>query len=383
MKQIYIDNSATSFPKAPGVAQATMHFLEHSATNLNRSGFSEEFAAEELVFETRNMLCELFHFPKAENIVFTLNATGAMNYILKGLLKKGDHCLVSEMEHNAVMRPLSQLAQLGVEYSKMPCNIYGELELNKVQKQIKANTKAMIVTHASNVCGTILPIEELGRLCSEHGLYFIIDSAQTAGILPIGFEALKASAIVFAGHKGLLGPQGTGGAAISEELAKTLEPLVSGGTGSASESEDQPSFMPDKFEAGTMNLPGIAGLNSALTFINNTGIEAIRQKEESLCKTLLHGFAKLEGIKLLGLKTITNRVAVISIDCLDKDNADVAYALYKHYGIRTRCGLHCAPSAHKALGSFPKGSIRFSPGFFNTEEEIDFVIASLKEVLKK
>ncbi|GAB1431953.1 aminotransferase class V-fold PLP-dependent enzyme [Spirochaetota bacterium] len=368
------------------MAEAVSAFITNAGANINRSGFDSAFAAEETVFETRELLCSLFNFSRPENVVFCLNATAALNYILKGLLKAGEHCLVSGMEHNAVMRPLNQLAKEGVDFSAIPCNKKGELLVPEIKGKIRKNTKAFVLTHASNVSGTIMPLEEAGKICAEEGLFFIVDAAQTAGLLPIDFKAIKAHALVFPGHKGLLGPQGIGGFAIEPGLAEKLTPLLSGGTGSRSESEEQPEYLPDKFESGTQNLPGIAGLNEALKYIQRTGLSAIREKEMLLTKALMDGLDELAGdgrLRILGLAAGVGRTAVVSVDFFGRDNADVGHALYTGYGIRTRCGLHCAPRAHKTLGSFPGGSVRISPGFFNTLEDIDYALFAIAEILKK
>lgn len=382
MQGVYLDNAATSYPKAPGVGEAVKYFIEEIGSNVNRSGYAGSLAAEEVVFETREKLCRFFNFGLPENVIFTLNVTQALNFLLKGLLQPGDHCIVSSMEHNAVMRPLMQLQKQGVKFSRVPCDGKGRLDPGDLAPLIKANTKAVIINHASNVCGTVLPVAAIGRICAERGLKFIIDTAQTAGFLDIDFQAVKADAIAFTGHKGLLGPQGTGGFLISQEMARDLEPLISGGTGSLSEQEEPPPYLPDKFEGGTMNLPGIFGLHAALTYLESTGIEAIRKKELDLAGLLLEGLGSIKEARLVGLEGLENRTAVVSVDFPGYDNAEIAYLLDRDYGIRTRCGLHCAPSAHRTLGTFPRGTVRFSPGHFNTREEIEYTLASLQKVLK-
>jgi len=382
LQGVYLDNAATSYPKAPGVGEAVKYFIEEIGSNVNRSGYAGSLAAEEVVFETREKLCRFFNFGLPENVIFTLNVTQALNFLLKGLLQPGDHCIVSSMEHNAVMRPLMQLQKQGVKFSRVPCDGKGRLDPGDLAPLIKANTKAVIINHASNVCGTVLPVAAIGRICAERGLKFIIDTAQTAGFLDIDFQAVKADAIAFTGHKGLLGPQGTGGFLISQEMARDLEPLISGGTGSLSEQEEPPPYLPDKFEGGTMNLPGIFGLHAALTYLESTGIEAIRKKELDLAGLLLEGLGSIKEARLVGLEGLENRTAVVSVDFPGYDNAEIAYLLDRDYGIRTRCGLHCAPSAHRTLGTFPRGTVRFSPGHFNTREEIEYTLASLQKVLK-
>lgn len=382
MKRIYLDNGATSYPKAPGVGDAVKRFIDDIGSNVNRSGYTGTLAAEEVLFETREMLGRLFKYDRSENIVFTLNITYGLNFLLKGLLKPGDHCIVSSMEHNAVMRPLMQLKEKGVEFSRAVCDNAGRLDPSTLYQHIKPNTKAVVITHASNVCGTILPVEEIGRICEEKGLFFIIDTAQTAGVLDIDFKRIKADAIAFTGHKGLLGPQGIGGFLITEELAKSMDTLISGGTGSLSEYEEQPPYMPDKFEAGTLNLPGIYGLHAALGYIEKIGTESIREKELQLTEMLLEGLGSIKGVHFAGLKGTDGRTAVVSADFKGCDNAEVAYRLDKYYGIKTRCGLHCAPSAHRTFNTFPQGTVRFSPGYFNTEEDIKTTLSAVNQILK-
>lgn len=382
MQEVYLDNGATSYPKAPGVGEAVKHFLDDIGSNVNRSGYAASLAAEEIVFETRERLCRLFNFGHPENVIFTLNVTQGLNFLLKGFLQPGDHCIVSSMEHNAVMRPLMQLKKRGVEFSRLQCDERGRLDPGDLYPLIKANTKAVIINHASNVCGTVLPVAEIGKICAERGLRFIVDTAQTAGILDIDFQKIRADALAFTGHKGLLGPQGTGGFLLSPELARTLEPLISGGTGSLSEQEEPPPYLPDKFEAGTLNLPGIFGLHAALAYIEKTGTGAIRKKELELAALLLEGLSVIGEARLVGLEGLENRTAVVSVDFPGYDNAEIAYLLDRDYGIKTRCGLHCAPAAHKTLGTFPRGTVRLSPGHFNTREEIEYTLSSIHKVLK-
>lgn len=381
MKRIYLDNAATSYPKAPGVSEAVKYCLDEVSGSINRSGSAGFSTAQEVVWETREQIAALFNFPQAENVIFTLNVTQSLNFLLKGLLKPGDHVLVSSLEHNAVMRPLLQLEQQGVEHSRVWGNKEGRVQTAQFEEQIKPNTKMVVVTHASNVCGSVLPVEEVGALCEQKGLIFIVDAAQTAGVLELDFQKIKADAIAFTGHKGLLGPQGIGGFVLTDELAQQMEPLISGGTGSFSEHEQVPPYLPDKFEAGTMNLPALYGLHASLRYLATTGLEAIRAKELALTQILLDGFADLDGAVLVGPRSLDERVAVVSVDFPGRDNGEMAYRLDIEYGIQTRPGLHCAPTAHKTLGTFPQGSVRFSPGHFNTEQEMHAVIAAVRRIL--
>lgn len=382
MERIYLDNAATLYPKAPGVGDAVKHFIDDIGCNVKRGIYKSSVSAEEVVFDTREQLCRLFNFNKAENVIFTQNITQSLNFILKGYLKPGDHCIVSSMEHNAVMRPLTQLKEIGVEFSRITCDRSGRLKPLDILGEIKDNTRAVIMTHSSNVCGTLLPLEEVGRLCAEKGLAFIIDSAQTAGVVKLDLQKLNANAIAFTGHKGLMGPQGIGGFVIDDRLAKAMSPLVTGGTGSLSDSEEQPEYMPDKFESGTPNIPGIFGLNAALKYLESVGIQGILEKEMELTGEFLKGISEMKDVRLAGINGTMGRTAVISLDFKGRDNAEIAYELDSQYGIATRCGLHCAPSAHKTLGTFPQGTVRFSFSHFNTMEEVRYAIDAINKIIK-
>ena len=385
MNRIYLDQASTSFPKAPGVAQAMMDYLTMNGVNVNRGCYSSAYSAEEVIYETRQLLAELFHFSKCKNVIFTPNVTTSLNFILKGFLKPGDHILVSAMEHNAVMRPVVQLASSGISFDRIPCRTDGSMILEKVEELIRPETKAIVTLHASNVCGTRMPLDALGEICQRHQLYFVVDSAQTAGIVPINMDKMHIDALAFTGHKGLRGPQGTGGFLVSQELAEQLEPLISGGTGSVSHTEEIPDFMPDRFESGTPNLPGIYGLHEALLYLKTHSLQAINEKELSLTGYFLEQLQALDDtgrhIRIIGKKDLTDRNAVVSIQTPKIDMSQVAWQLDNEYGVMTRVGLHCAPSAHKTLGTYPAGTIRFSFGPENTKNELDFAIQGLKKIL--
>ena len=386
MNRIYLDQASTSFPKAPGVAQAMMDYLTMNGSNVNRGCYSSAYSAEEVIYETRQLLAELFHFSRCKNVIFTSNVTTSLNFILKGLLKPGDHILVSAMEHNAVMRPVVQLAACGISFDRIPCRRDGSMILEQVEPLIRPETKAIVTLHASNVCGTRMPLTALGEICQRHHLYFIVDSAQTAGIVPIDMTASHIDALAFTGHKGLRGPQGTGGFLVTEELAQQMEPLISGGTGSVSHTEEIPDFLPDRFEPGTPNLPGIFGLHEALLFLKSQNyMQTSYEKEEALTSYFLQQLFALDDtekhIRVIGKKDLTGRNAVVSIQTPEIDMAQVAWQLDSEYGIMTRVGLHCAPNAHKTLGTYPAGTIRFSFGPENTQEELDAAIYGLKKIL--
>lgn len=385
MNRIYLDQASTSFPKAPGVAQAMMDYLTMNGVNVNRGCYSSAYSAEEVIYETRQLLAELFHFSKCKNVIFTPNVTTSLNFILKGFLKPGDHILVSAMEHNAVMRPVVQLASSGISFDRIPFRTDGSMILEKVEELIRPETKAIVTLHASNVCGTRMPLDALGEICQRHQLYFVVDSAQTAGIVPINMDKMHIDALAFTGHKGLRGPQGTGGFLVSQELAEQMEPLISGGTGSVSHTEEIPDFMPDRFESGTPNLPGIYGLHEALLYLKTHSLQAINEKELSLTGYFLEQLQALDDtgrhIRIIGKKDLTDRNAVVSIQTPEIDMSQVAWQLDNEYGVMTRVGLHCAPNAHKTLGTYPAGTIRFSFGPENTKNELDFAIQGLKKIL--
>lgn len=385
MDKIYLDNGATSFPKPEAVAQAVYTYMTESGVNINRGGYQTAYDAAGAVLETRELLAEMFNAKDCRNVVFTKNITESLNFVLKGLLKPGDHVLTSSIEHNAVMRPLVQLEKTGVEFDRIPANDKGEMDVASIEAMIKPNTVAIVVTHASNVFGTINPIKEIGEIANKHNLKFIVDTAQTAGNTHIDMQEMHIDALCFTGHKSLLGPQGTGGFILDDDMVMRLDPLISGGTGSISHTEEIPDFMPDRFESGTMNIGGILGLNEGLKWIKERGIENIAAHELDLAKRFIDGLKPLVDngdIKIFGLPGIEGRVAVVSIQTLKIDLAEVAFKLDFEYGIMTRVGLHCAPHAHKTLGTYPTGTVRFSFGNFNTEEEVDAAIKALKEICK-
>ena len=383
MKKIYLDQASTSFPKAPSVAQAVYNYLSGSAVNVNRGGYRAAYSVEEQIFETREQLRKLFHFDsgKSKNVIFTENITTSLNILLKGLLKPGDHVLVTAMEHNAVMRPLVQLQKQGVEFDRIPCSPDGSLLLDKAADLLRPTTKLLVCLHASNVCGTMMPAQEIGGFCKEHGILFILDTAQTAGTVDIDMEKFHIDALAFTGHKGLRGPQGIGGFLIRNELASQIEPLLSGGTGSASHSEEVPVFLPDRFEPGTPNIPGILGLHAALCDLEKQSIKKIRQHELMLTQYFINGILDMdpEGkfLRIIGKRNTENRCAVVSVQTLHMDMAQTAFELDDTYGIMTRVGLHCAPNAHKTLGTYPEGTLRFSFGPENTMEDIDAALYAL------
>ena len=394
MKQIYLDNASTTFPKPREVADAVYQYMTGVGSNIGRGGYTSAYAAEEAVFAARQLLCDFFGGEDAKNVVFTKNVTEALNVIIRGLLQPGDHVLVSAMEHNAVMRPLQLLGReleageeapaAEISFSRIPCDKEGNLQLEALPKLVQQRTKAVLMTHASNVCGTLLPLARVGEFCQDKGLLLLVDSAQSAGVFPINMQQLHIDALAFTGHKGLLGPQGIGGFVLREHMVKRLAPFIVGGTGSLSHTESTPRFMPDKFEAGTLNLPGIMGLAAGVRWLNQRGMASLRAHELALTEQLLTGLLDLEQqglLRIVGRRDIVQRTSVVSIAATKQDLAVVAHRLNEEYGIATRVGLHCAPNAHKTLQTYPTGTLRFSMGWHNNEEDIDAALKALREVL--
>lgn len=377
---VYLDNAATSYPKAPGVASAMADYVEKVGATINRSSYASAQEAGRVTLSLRERLCHLFNHPDPTHAVLTPGATAGLNMVIKGLLRPGDHCLVSSMEHNAVMRPLVQLEREGVAFERIPCDAQGRLRLEALPGMIKLNTRLVVMAHGSNVCGTVQDAEAVGKICRERGVPFALDAAQTAGHIEVDFERFGLAALVVPGHKGLLGPQGIGALLLDADFARRLTPLVAGGTGSASDSEELPGWMPDRFESGTPNMPGVYGWEAALGWLENTGIDTLENHEKTLSKRFLEGIYGLKNVKLYGITVPERRTGVFSVGFLNCDNAEAAWRLEREFGILTRCGLHCAPSAHKTLGSFPEGSVRFSTGWANTEADIDAALSAIAAI---
>ena len=379
MQTIYLDNAATSFPKPAGVSARMKEYMDSIGATINRSVYGAAQDAGLVTLRLRERLARLFSFPeKPTHVILTPGATAGLNFILKGFLRPGDHCLVSSMEHNAVMRPLLQLS--GVEFDRIPCDSEGRLDPAAMLPLIRPNTRLCVMAHGSNVCGTVQDAAAVGAICAEHGIAFALDAAQTAGHIPIDFQALHLSALCVPGHKGLLGPSGIGALLLRDNFAHALTPLLAGGTGSASDSEYLPDYLPDRFESGTPNLPGIYGFEEALRFIEETGIDALRAHELELTARFLEGLRTIPNLRLCGTEDLSRRVGVISVDFTQADNAEAAFRLESEFGILTRCGLHCAPSAHKTLGTFPQGTVRFSLGFSSTAADVDAALAALRAI---
>ncbi len=378
--RIYFDNGSTSWPKAPGVAQAVEKLLTEGAFNINRGNYEGAYEVEGMVLETRDQLADLFQAPSSRNVIFTPGITYSLNYFIKGFLRSGDHVIITGIEHNAVMRPLWQMKAEGVAFDVAKTDEEGTVDPESVEKLIRKETKAVIVSHASNVCGTIVPIREIGEICRRHHIFFVVDSAQSAGTLEINIKEWGIDFLTFTGHKGLLGPQGIGGFVVSEELDQEMAPLIAGGTGSQSDSYEMPRMLPDKYESGTMNLPGIAGLHAALSYLQAAGISRIYEKKMELTGYFLEQTREIPDLRVVGKQGVQDRTAVVSIDFQKIDNAQAAFELEQRYGIMTRVGLHCAPLAHKTLGSYPRGTVRFAFSGANTKDEIDICVKGIREL---
>lgn len=381
--KIYLDNAATTYPKPPEVYSSVLNYMMNIGANPGRGGSSSTLEASRIVYKTREAVASFFNFDKPENVIFTSNITLSLNILIKGIVKKGWHVITTSMEHNSVLRPLSSLNKKGfIELDIIPCSNEGLIDIEIFKEKIKNNTKLVILSHSSNIIGTIQPIEEIGEICKKHNIYFILDTAQTAGIIPIDFYKLNLSALAFTGHKSLLGPQGIGGFLISDKLNDEAVPIIEGGTGSLSESIFQPSFLPDKFESGTMNTPAIAGLFEGINFINKEGIYNIKEKEEYLTSKFIEGLLNIDHIILYGIKNHKKMTSVISINSTKIDNAELGYILDNNYGIITRTGLHCSPLAHKTIGTFPQGTLRFSFSIFNDIKDVNYTLESLNNIMK-
>jgi cysteine desulfurase family protein len=381
---VYFDNSATSWPKPPQVKEAMVKFMDEVGANPGRSGHFRSIEAARIVFETREALSDLFHVKDSSRIVFTLNATESINLALKGLLKPGDHVITSSMEHNSVMRPLRNLEKKGVELTIIPCSQEGMLDPGEVKRKIQTNTRMIVLNHASNVTGTLLPIQEVGKIARAHDLLFLVDAAQSAGSYPLDVEKDGIDLMAFTGHKSLYGPQGTGGLVVGERInEKEMIPLKQGGTGSRSEFEEQPDFLPDCFESGTPNGVGLAGLLAGVGYVLEKGVEQIRQSESSLTEKFIEGLKAIPQLKLYGPESVKDRIATISFNLPRLSPSEVAQRLEKEFGILCRPGLHCAPAAHHTIGTFPEGTIRFGLSVFNTEAEIKTAIQAVSLISRK
>lgn len=378
--RVYLNNGATSFPKPDGVADAVTDFITKGGANFSRGSASEsDVESMGIILDAREDICSLFGGEDSSLVTFTMNVTQAINTVLKGYVRPGMRVVTTSMEHNAVIRPLRALEKSGVDICVIECDQEGYLPLERLDAELHHGADLVVMTCASNVTGSVQDFASVGDICLSEGVPLVLDAAQAAGHIKIDVRAIGASALCFTGHKGLLGPQGTGGIVWSPSFARACSPFIEGGTGSFSHEERQPEAMPDKFEAGTPNMPGIAGLDAALDFIKIETIDRIAAHERELTEMLISGLMKIPGVKIYGPKS-RPRVATVSINLSSMDNARAADLLQRKYGIETRPGLHCAPLAHRTIGTFPTGTLRLSPGYFNTNEDIEYALRAISEI---
>jgi cysteine desulfurase / selenocysteine lyase len=383
-KLIYLDNAATSFPKPEIVIRAMGAFMRETGGNPGRSGHRLSIEAGRVIFEAREGIAALFGISDSSRVIFGQNATEGINLGLKGLLRKGDHVITSSMEHNSVMRPLRALEREGIELTVVPCSPEGFLDPAGIRKAIRKNSRMVVLNHGSNVVGTLLPLKPIGEICRNREILFLVDAAQTAGVFPIDMEKEKIDLLAFTGHKALFGPQGTGGLVLGERVnEKNIEPLKRGGTGSRSEREEQPDFLPDLCESGTPNAVGLAGLRAGLEFIRGIGIEKIRDQERRLTAQLIQGLRKIPGTVVYGPGDAEKQCATVSFNLQEWIPSELSFRLDEEFGILTRVGLHCAPSAHRTIGTFPEGTVRVSMSYLNKEEEIGKTVEAIGQLARK
>lgn len=381
MKYTNLDQAATSFPKPEAVYESVLNEMKNGGVNINRGGYTTAYDLEADIIGVRQSISDLFNGYGTANVIFTNNVTQALNMVLYGLLKQGDHVLISSIEHNAVYRPVHRLAETGrITYDVIPASETAEMDLEAAERMIRPETKAMVINYASNICPEVNPIGELGVLAKKHGILLVVDAAQGAGTHDIDMKRDGIDILCFTGHKGLLGPQGTGGFVIRDTLVDAVDPVLCGGTGSRSDSPVMPEFMPDKFEAGTLNLAGIIGLGAGIRYVKEKGIENIRKEECRLLHLFMDGVEEIGKYHILGRRDRKFEVPVISIqsDCMDEGT--LGFRLDEEFGIQTRVGLHCTPLAHRTLGSYPRGAVRFSFGVFTTEEQVRYALEALTKL---
>ncbi len=378
---IYFDNAATTMQKPPEVVQAVTEAM-CSMGNAGRGAHDAALGASRVIFDTRKKLAELFHAEHPSQIVFTMNATESLNIAIKGALQAGDHVITTALEHNSVLRPLYEMEERGVELTILPADTKGRICLlnDTFERALRANTKAIICTHGSNVTGNLVDIAAIGAFARAHGLFFIVDASQTAGIMPIDVQSMNIDILCFTGHKGLLGPQGTGGMYVREGIA--VRPLLTGGSGVQSYSRSHPAQMPTALEAGTLNTHGIAGLGAAVHYLQTTGLDQIRRKEQELMWYFYEQTRNISGVKIYG-DFGEQRCAIVSLNIRDYDSSEVSDVLFRNYGISTRPGAHCAPLMHQALGTVEQGAVRFSFSHYNTKAEVEQAVEAIRELARE
>ena len=376
---IYLDNAATTFPKPESVYNAISDCMKNYCANPGRAGHKLSMRAAREIYNARENIAKLFNIDNPMNIIFTSNATDSLNLAIKGSVNENDHIITTSMEHNSVIRPIKALEAYGVENTVVNCDKHGFLNIEDLEKAIKPNTKLIVTTHASNVCGTLVDIKKVGEIAKKHKILYLVDASQTAGVYNIDTKEMNIDMLAAPGHKCLFGPQGTGILYIREGLNVNI--LKEGGTGSKSEDLFQPNLVPEKYESGTHNTPGIAGLNAGVKFILEQGIDNIRKHEEDLCQYMMDKLNEVPNVIIYGPQNVKYKAAVIALNLGNMDSGEVTFLLDSQYDIAVRSGIHCSPLAHMTLGTLEQGVVRFSLGYFNTKEEIDKVIDALKEII--
>ena len=379
---IYLDNAATSWPKPTAVTEAMSRFMLEVGANPGRSAHRLSIKAGRMVYETREAVARLFNLSDPLRVVFGLNATEALNLALWGILRPGDRVLTTSMEHNSVMRPLRALErERSVKVDIVRCSSEGFLDADDVEAALRADTKMIVLNHASNVVGSVLPVAGVGRIAREHDVLLLVDAAQTAGAYPLDMEAMAIDLLAFTGHKALFGPQGTGGLCIGERVQETeMRPLKQGGTGSRSESEEQPQFLPDVCESGTPNTVGLAGLRAGVQYIIDRGVEEIRAHEVHLTRGLIGGLVEIPGVTVYGGLDAEMQTATVSFNIDGLAPSEVGLMLDEEHGIMSRVGLDCAPAAHRTIGTFPVGTVRFRLSALSTTDEVDAAVEAVREI---
>ena len=381
--EVYLDNAATTFPKPKQMIDAMYNYMLNIGGNAGRGNYSNSLQSNRCLYDARETICNFFGYDNPSNVIFTNNVTTSLNMLIKGLLKPGDHVITSSMEHNSVMRPLIDCKNsIHIDLDIVNADSKGFVSVDDIEKSIRSETKLVIITQASNVTGSIQNIKQIGKLCKDNGIFFIVDSSQGAGVLDINMKLIHADAIAFTGHKSLLGPQGIGGFIIDDNLNKNCLSILQGGTGSLSYSLEQPDFLPDKFECGTHNLPGIVGLSESIKFINSIGLNEINEHNKYLLKHLLNGLMNISGLKVYGDTSGDNSTTCVSINSDSLDASELGYLL-ENEGIKTRCGLHCSPLAHKTIGTYPNGTVRLSLSYFTTKADIEYTLKSINKIISK
>lgn len=382
LKPVYLDNAATSHPKPEAVYQAVADTLRYGGSS-GRGSHRQALTADRIVFETRETLCELFNGADSSRFVFTPNATTAINQALFGVLSAGDRVVTTSVEHNAVVRPLRELSDRGVHVSKVSADPLTGLVAPSALKSacLETETRLLVVNHCSNVISSLQDLTGLGAWCRKNNIIFMVDGAQSAGLIPVDIQALEIDLFAAPGHKGLLGPQGTGFLYVRPGI--DIQPFIFGGTGTHSQLDRQPDELPERFESGTLNLPGLAGLHAATQYLSQIGIDAIRTREMTLIARLMSGLQSIDGVTLYGPRSLEDRGSVISFNLADYDSAQVGYLLDRQAEILLRTGLHCAPDAHRTIGTFPSGTVRVSPGHFTSDAEVDYFLEAVVKLTQQ